>query len=74
MTSEQRAVTDVNAAELAEWCGGKAVIEHDALDHSKTFPAVNVPVGEDVERASLGDIIIKNDDGSFRVFKFYGTE
>lgn len=71
MASEMRTLNESNVNELAEWCGGRAVVEHDALNHSKTSSAINVPVGEDVERASLGDAIIRDEDGGFRVFKFY---
>jgi hypothetical protein len=69
MGSEARSLTRENAAELAHWCGGRLVTEHDALDHESTSPGVNVPVGNDVERASLGDLIIHNNDGTFTVFK-----
>jgi hypothetical protein len=71
MSSEARTLTEDNAEELAAWCGGRAVVTHDALDRSKTSPGINVPCGEDVERAMVGDMIIRNDDGSFRVFKIY---
>jgi hypothetical protein len=69
MGSEAKTLTADNAEELAAWCRGKAVVEHDALDDNKTSPGVNVPVGDGVERASLGDIIIQNNDGTFRIFR-----
>lgn len=69
MGSEAKTLTQNNALELAAWCQGRAVVEHDALDHSKTSPGINVPTVDGVERASLGDMIIRNNDGSFRIFK-----
>jgi len=69
MSSEARTLTEDNVWELADWCGGNAVVEYDALDDNKTSPGINVPVGDDVQRASLGDTIIRKADGSFQIFK-----
>lgn len=69
MSSEARVVTDINAYEITEWCKGRMVMEHDALDHDKAWPGINVPCGDDVKRASLGDIVIKKHDGTFDVHK-----
>lgn len=69
MASEARNLTENNAEELAHWCGGRLVREHDALDHSKSTPGINVPVGNDVQRASVGDTIIRKNDGKFEIFK-----
>jgi hypothetical protein len=71
MTSEARTVTANNAKELAEWCGGRAVVEHDALDSGITSPGINVPVGKGigVKRASMGDVIVQKHDGTFDVVK-----
>lgn len=69
MSSEAKTLTADNAAELAEWCGGRAVMEHDALNPAQSSPGINVPVGDDVKRASMGDMIIRNNDGTFRIFK-----
>jgi hypothetical protein len=63
-----RLVTATNAAELAQWCGGRLVQETDALDSSKSQPGINVPVGESVQRASVGDAI-HEENGTFRVQK-----
>ena len=71
MASESKTLTTDNVKEVAEWCGGRPVVEHDALDNDKTSPGINVPVCQNVERASLGDMVIRNEDGSFRVFKFF---
>lgn len=66
---DARTLTANNALEIAEWCGGRRVVQHDALDESVTFPAVNVPVGNEVERAQVGDVIIQNPDGTFRIHR-----
>jgi len=64
---DARTLTRSNAHEVAEWCGGRPVTQHDALDDSATYAAVNVPVGNEVERAQIGDVIIRNSDGTFRI-------
>ena len=69
MSTESRMLTAHNAEFIAEWCGGRAVIQHDALDHGSTTPAVNVPVKDGVERAQVGDMVIREEDGSFRIHK-----
>lgn len=70
MSSEARTLTEKNAQQLADWCGGRLVMEHDALDDSKTSPGINVPCkGLSVKRASVGDTITKTHEGVFDVFK-----
>lgn len=69
MASEARTLTENNAAELADWCGGRLVMEHDALDDDKTSPGINVLVDGDVRRASVGDTLICKNDGTFRIIK-----
>jgi hypothetical protein len=69
MSSEARTLSKDNGWELADWCGGNLVAEHDALDDSKVSPGINVPVGDDVQRASMGDTIIRKNDGTFEIFK-----
>lgn len=71
MSSEARTLsgTTKNAEELTLWCGGKLVWEHDALGQHMAYPGINVPVGDGVERASMGDTIIKKNDGTFEIFK-----
>ena len=66
---ESLTVTSANAEALAEWCGGTLVEEHDALDHGKTQPGINVLCGDDVKRASLGDTIIKHSNNTFDVIR-----
>lgn len=51
------------------WCSGVVVEEIDPFDDGKRFPALNVPCGDQVKRASLGDYVIKHSDGSFDVKK-----
>ena len=65
---EARTLTGANAEEIAEWCGGIVVNEHDALDHSVVSPGINLQCGNEIERASVGDVIVKQ-DGVFRVVK-----
>lgn len=62
-------LTQHNAELIATWCGGRAVVQHDALDHDRTTPGVNVPVYGGVERAQVGDTVIQENDGSFRISK-----
>lgn len=71
MSSEARTLTADNAAELAAWCGGRAVKEYDALNHDSFTPGINVPIngGITVERASMGDTLIRKNDGTFEIFK-----
>lgn len=69
MSSEARVLTIKNASHLAEWCRGKLVNEQDALTPHINQPGINVPTSNGVERASLGDSIIRNTDGTFEVFK-----
>jgi hypothetical protein len=63
------ALYEGNAEMIAQWCGGRAVVQHDALDHDLTSSAVNVPTKEGVKRAQVGDKVIRDDDGSFRIEK-----
>lgn len=69
MGSEARLVSASNIEEVAEWCGGVVVTEHDAFDHSITNPALNVGTIKDIERAHIGDTIIKNHNGTFQIWK-----
>jgi hypothetical protein len=69
MSSEARVLTAENATMLAEWCKGRLVNEQDALSPHVNRPGINVPVKDGVERASMGDTIIRKNDGTFEVFK-----
>lgn len=69
MGSESRQVSESNIEEVAEWCDGVVRMEHDALDHSVTIPALNVATIWGIERAHIGDMIIKNHNGTFRLRK-----
>lgn len=53
------------------WAGASPVVEHDALDHELTYPALNVPTPDGVKRASLGDFVTKDRNGVFGVWKAY---
>lgn len=69
MASEGRMLTAYNADRIAAWCGGKVVVQHDALDEGITSEAVNVPVGDGVQRAQRGDMVVRQHDGSFVINK-----
>lgn len=69
MGIEARRLTENNAAELAEWCGGLVVEEHDALDHSQSSPGINVQGKNGVLRASVGNTIVRSHDGFYTVVK-----
>lgn len=69
MSSEARTLSLENASFLATWCGGILVNEQNALMPHINTPGINVPVGDGVERASLGDTIIRKNDGTFEVSK-----
>lgn len=71
MGSEARLVSESNIAEVAVWCGGVVVTEHDSLDHAITNPALNLRVGEEILRAHIGDTIIRNHNGTFQIFEGY---
>jgi len=53
-------MTEENAAELALWCNGKLVQEHDAIDPKITHWAVNFQGADEVLRAHAGDTLIFN--------------
>ncbi len=67
MGAEAKTLSAGNAEEIANWCGGRRVIQENALDSSVTAPGVNVPVGDGVQRAQVGDTIIRHHDGSFSI-------
>lgn len=69
MGSEAKILTSENAVDLAKWCRGRIVTEEDAISPSITTPGINVPVKDGVHRASVGDTIIHNSDGTFSVYK-----
>lgn len=72
MGSEARLVSEANIQEVAEWCGGSIVTEHDGLDHSATNLAFNVQTTKEIERAHIGDTVIKNHNGTFQLWKASG--
>lgn len=69
MSSEARILTKESAAFLAAWCKGHLVMEEDALDSSVRTPGINLWVDGRVQRASMGDTIIRKNDGTFDIFK-----
>lgn len=52
---------------VAAWTKGVEVEEIDPFDGEKRQPALNIQTREGVKRVSLGDAVIKHDDGSFSV-------
>lgn len=66
---QARTLTAVNVMEIAEWCNGLIVTEHDALDHSAVSPGINLRCGDEVKRASVGSVIICKFDGTFDVLR-----
>lgn len=69
MGFEARTVSESNIQQLAEWCGGIVKTEHDALDHSVIHPAMNLRTVDGIERVHVGDTIIKNNNGTFQIFR-----
>lgn len=58
-----------NATVISAWARAVVVEEVDPFDADKKFPALNVQCGDSVKRASLGDYVLKHDDGTFDVKK-----
>lgn len=58
-----------NVTVIADWSRSLIVDEIDAVNPESTFPALNVQCRDDVQRASLGDYVIKHEDGTFSVKK-----
>lgn len=70
MSSEWRLLTANNAEEIAEWCGGRTVVQHSAVDDSAPpIIGVNVPVNDGVERAQPDDCVVRNHYGKFFIEK-----
>lgn len=57
------------ATVISVWCHGQIVEEIDPFDNNNRFPGINLRTREGVSRASLGDYVIKHEDGSFEVKK-----
>lgn len=64
---EARQVTEASASDIASWTGGVEVVEYDPFDSSKTFPAVNVPTHDGMERAGLNDWVVLRQPKTFEV-------
>lgn len=60
-------LTGGNVTVVATWVNAVIVEEVDPFDSEKRFPALNVQCGDQVKRASLGDKVIKHDDGTYDV-------
>lgn len=66
---EVNMLTHDNATAVAAWCEGVEVVEHDAMDYSITFAAINVPTEDGMKRAQEGDWVVKRLIGDFVVVK-----
>lgn len=56
-----------NAGVIAAWAKAIMVEEIDPVDSNIKFPGLNVQCGDTVKRASVGDYVIKHDDGTYDV-------
>ena len=59
---EAEQLTADNAEELAQWCNGVIVIEHDPHNHT-TSKAINYPTLYGNRRVSEGQYLVKEPDG-----------
>lgn len=62
-------LTSTNVDEVSDWCAGQKVLEHDALDSTKTFVGLNVRTFMGMRRASEGDYVCQHASGEFTVQK-----
>lgn len=62
-------LSETNIERIEALCDGLIVTQHDPLDYDKTSLALNVPTVNGVERAQIGDLVIRDDDGLFHVRK-----
>jgi hypothetical protein len=70
MGSEAKVLTRDNALQIAHWCNGRMVVEEDALSSDIKTPGINLRVSSgEIQRASMGDTIIRKNDGTFEIFK-----
>ena len=58
-------LTKENVTEVADWCTGKEVVEHDALDSNITYVGLNFLSEGNIQRLAEGDWLIKNEQGDF---------
>lgn len=58
-------ITPANVDEVIEWAGGAKVIEHDALDHEKTYVGMNLQTDLGVKRVQQYDWVCKDEQGRF---------
>lgn len=64
---ENKMLTPDNVTVVAVWARALIVEEVDPTDPELRSPALNVQCGDEVKRASIGDQVIKHDDGTFEV-------
>lgn len=69
MGAETRQVSEANIREVAAWCGGVIVTEIDPFDSAVTNLAFNLQTIKEIERAHIGDTIVRNHNGTFQLWK-----
>lgn len=62
-------ISSQNVTDVAAWCEGQEVVEHDALDHDKKFVGINVPTLIGMKRVSEGDYLVRGSRNSFYPLK-----
>lgn len=60
-------LTSENVSDVAAWCDGFPVEEHDALDYGKIYAGVNVQTPNGKVRLSEGQYLVKGHRGAFFV-------
>ena len=64
---EHMLLTADNVTVVSNWASAVVVEEIDPTDSGLRTPALNVKCGYRVKRASIGDHVIKHEDGTFDV-------
>lgn len=55
---------ETSGPDLAAWCGGQVGVDLDPAD-GREIPIVRVPTPTGVQRALIGDWIVRGSDGEF---------
>lgn len=62
---EANQIDPLTVEAVAIWCGGRSVVEHDAIRDDVRYAAINVPTVSGPMRAQEGDWIIRRPGGDF---------
>lgn len=54
-----------NGPQVAAWCGGRHVVEQKSSDHTDIAQWVEVPTLRGVEKAYVGDYVLRRSNGRF---------